>query len=85
MTAWQILIAGSSAVSSAIAWIHLNSQKLGSGTELTIYGETLVELEPELYVIIDPPELVALEPDLYVVMEEDSGITTLETDLNVEL
>ena len=89
MTAWSVLIGNSTLPASAIAWEHLNNQAgEGGGTiENTFYEESLVTLESDFYVILEPalPDLRAtLESGLYVLLEEEDA-TNLTKDLFVEL
>lgn len=72
MTAWEILIAGST-LQSGTAWQHLNAQGGGGGGDIFIYGELEVELmSDEFEVELAGDYEVVPEGELTVELEDET-------------
>jgi len=68
-------------------WDHLNNQAGGGEACITIYGESLAVIDPELLCTIDPVAVftVVLEGDILTEIEEPYLTTFLEGDIIVTL
>lgn len=71
MTAWQILIAGST-LSNGTAWDHLNAQGGGVADDIFIYGEVEVDVLVQQFEVEMPGECeVELVDDLTVEIDDE--------------
>lgn len=84
MTAWAILIANSTVSDNSIAWLHLNSQQIGSGTVI-IGGNLTANIEDLLSASTDDLLTSNISDDLDVNAEVELSVTTDQEILEAEI